>query len=469
MEGVQTQFGLKIEKIGEKFSHYFYGKTFPVQAALIAVLGYIADLPLVALLIYSLLASFIFIFYKNLAPIIPLFLTVIIIFNDYSIMNGVVPYLLLIPAGVSFVAHFFIHPVKWQRPSKFFYALIAITLAFAFAGITRPDYDFAFGIAYLVSLGPVLMVVYLLFLNYLPDKKDFHVQKYLCYTLMVTGLAMCLEIVYCRFVKISLSPWAWAELGWGNVNGCAAFLLLSIPATYYLMVKSRIIYPYLICILALYAGMFVGGSDAAFAIAALSSPFLIFYTYRHVYRTKRKVFTYTVLSIFLALVVVVLVFLIKFGFYNMLKMFQLDPSSSGREAIFSMAMKLFKENPLFGYGFQYADPHIDEYSPVRLYNFHSTFFHVIATMGICGLIAYIFYFVVRFAILMKNNTPFIMIMLTAFVMFECYALVDTGEFNAIPLMCSITLIITVVEQINKGQHKSYTLPLSTNKRRGYFF
>ena len=93
-----------------------------------------------------------------------------------------------------------------------------------------------------------------------------------------------------------------------------------------------------------------------------------------------------------------------------------------------------------------------------LYNFHSVFFHVLATMGIMGIVAYIFYYIARFKILMETNTCFSLFITITFIMFECYAFIDTAEFNAIPLMSTLTVMITIVELTNKKSNDQ-ALPL----------
>ncbi len=465
MENSQAKTKFELEDIGEKLSHYFFGKTFPIQVGLIITLCYIAEATLVALAIISLLASFIFIFYKNVAPIIPLLLMVVMCFKDYSAMSGIIPYAILSPAIASFIARFFIHPIKWRIPGKLFLPLIFVSIAYALAGVTRDDYDFTFGIAYFLSLGPTMLVIYFFFSSNFDKRKNFCIKKYLCYCLMVTGLAMSFEIAFMRYVS---AYGDWMELGWGNVNGCAAFLLLAIPACYYLIMNSRVIIPLLLCLLLLYAGLLISGSDAALGFGLIYSPFLLLYTYRHLYRTKRKLFTYSVALIIIAVATIIIALVSIYTYEGMLALLQIDSSSSGRVPIYEKALELFRENPIFGYGFQYAEEGTTP-SSIRLYNFHSTFFHVLATMGLFGLLAYTFYFVMRFIILMKKYSPFTMTMLTAFIMFENYAMVDTGEFNAIPLMSAITVMLAVVEWATKKDNATSALPLATNKRNGYYF
>ncbi len=443
--------------IGEKVSNYFYGTAFPIQIGLLVVLCYIIKLPLIALSLIVLSATLIFLCCKNLAPIFPLLFMVLLAFNSYEPFNELTAYLIILPAGIALVARFFIHPVKWQRPSLLLYALLAVTLAFALGGLTSNDYNPKLAIAYLISLGPVMIIIYLLFSNNIIKIKDFDVKKYLCLTILIAGLAISAEIAYLRYVA---KQERWIELGWANVNACAGFLLLAIPACYYLTVKSKATAPLIICLLCLYFGMLISGSDAAFCIAIAYSPFLLLYTFTHVYGIKRKILGYSAFIIILGVAVAILIYASKYSFNELLGLLQLDSNDSGRNEIYMKAIELFRKNPIFGAGFSYTDEWT-QISPVRLYNFHSTFFHTLATMGIFGVVAYGFYVFIRFFILMKKNTSFTTIMLIAFIMFESYAMVDTGEFNAIPLMCTVTVIITVAEWSTKKENMSCELPLAT--------
>ena len=142
-------------------------------------------------------------------------------------------------------------------------------------------------------------------------------------------------------------------------------------------------------------------------------------------------------------------------------------SDNGRLPLYKESLFLFAKYPIFGAGAGYINYDTELITNgIRIYNFHSTFFHVIATMGIIGFFAYLYYFVERFKILMARYNAFTFFMLTAFIMFECYGMVDTCEFNAIPLMCAVTVMLVVVE-INKGNDCS-PLPLAYNRKYGKF-
>jgi O-antigen ligase len=175
-----------------------------------------------------------------------------------------------------------------------------------------------------------------------------------------------------------------------------------------------------------------------------------------------------VVIVVVAIATAIIVFVSLYGLEGTLDLLQIQVSDNGREPRYKKAIELFKENPIFGYGFQYTEDGTIA-SPIRIYNFHSTLFHVMATMGTFGLLAYLFYFVQRFAILMKSCSPFTTTMLIGFILVESYAMVDTGEFNAIPLMSAVTVMLAVVEWSTKKGNATSALPLATNKHNGYYF
>ncbi len=465
MNCAEKQDAKQLNTVSKLLSPFFFGKAFPIFIALTVSLSYVSSLPLLGLAVISICATFIFILYKDVTPIIPLLFMVVLTFRDYDVMNEIWAYIILMPAIASFVARFFIHPIKWTKPGKLFLPLILVTLAYVLGGVLRPEYDILTGIAYTISLGPTIIVVYLFFYYNIDAKNSASIRKYLCFTFVCAALVMILQIVFIKYVIRPVQYW---ELGWANRNAAAAFFLLAIPACYYLIVKSKNICPQLILLLVLYVGVVLSGSDATLLISIVYSPFLIYCTYRNIYRTKRLIFAYSVATVIIVIASLVIVLTAVYGFYGTIELLNISSSDSGRTGIYQTGVQLFKENPLFGYGFGYVE---DGASPsaIRLFNFHSTLLHIMATMGLFGVVMYAIYFIARFSIFAKSNSPFPTVMLIAFVMFESYAMVDTGEFNAIPLTSAITVILTIVELTTKKGNANSALPLSTNKRSGYNF
>ena len=121
--------------------------------------------------------------------------------------------------------------------------------------------------------------------------------------------------------------------------------------------------------------------------------------------------------------------------------------SSGRTELFKEAWGLFKAHPIFGVGKGYMGPNTPP-SAIGVYFFHSTFFQVIACMGIVGLAAYAYFYIIRFKILFKNiKHSFNLFCLALLIGFEGYSLLDTGTFIAYPFMALIVIITLLLERV----------------------
>ncbi|MBQ8426325.1 MAG: O-antigen ligase family protein, partial [Clostridia bacterium] len=175
----------------------------------------------------------------------------------------------------------------------------------------------------------------------------------------------------------------------------------------------------------------------------------------------RKTYVHTIIIISALLLTALVITVVLYGFGELLVAVKPFFSDSSRTKLYEEALNLFAKYPLFGSGLGYVESDTVSALSISLYNFHSVFFHVLATMGIVGIVAYIFYYIARFKILMKNYNCFSLFATIAFLMFECYAFIDTAEFNVIPLMSTVTVFITIVELTNKKSNDE-PLPLTIN-------
>ena len=125
-----------------------------------------------------------------------------------------------------------------------------------------------------------------------------------------------------------------------------------------------------------------------------------------------------------------------------------------RLGLYEYAIELFKLNPIFGAGQGYGSNTIESFH--RGY-FHSTFFHAIGTMGLFGLLSFIFFYYARIRHLARKSTLLGLFTMIAFMMFAVYALIDNGEFNLVILY--MTTVISTVGLINKRGKDKQPLPL----------
>ena len=139
----------------------------------------------------------------------------------------------------------------------------------------------------------------------------------------------------------------------------------------------------------------------------------------------------------------------------------LKSGDSGRTNLYSDAWRIFNEHPVFGAGFGYFNDFV--YSPasssqLRLFNFHSTLFQVIGSMGLFGLIVYVYYFWARISVFTKYNNTFNLFAFFAFLLYSSYGFIDTVEFSTIPGVLAVTMI-TLMTEFSNTQEKPFKSPL----------
>lgn len=436
---------------GKKCQGFFYGPFFPVFAALTSSACYVANQPYIALFLFAFSAFIIFTCYKDVTPIIPLLLMVVMTFRDYSIMDKPWGYLALSPAMIGFLAHFILYPPKGYRLGKLTLPLIFVITAMFLSGIGSVNNQLGSYLAYAIALGPTILIVYLFFSMYVEPPKWFSLKKYLCYVFMIIGLNMMLHVMFSHANDKLIKDHLFYELGWANINTPATFMSFAVPAIFYLMTKSKNFAPYFLALVFLIAGLLLTSSRAALGLVGFSFPFLSFLAYKKMDKSQRKFFLSYLIFALLVLVALLIYFINIYKMDYIINYVKENVLDKDRLSLYKEAIELFKKFPFFGAGLGYAspDPNYAELTYLRSYNFHSTLFHVIATMGILGLLAYIFYFAQRIRILTSEPSTFNVFVLFIFIMFESHSMIDTGEFNAIPLMCALTVMIAVAENVSR--------------------
>lgn len=436
---------------------FIYSAYYPVLVSLWATCCFMLNLPVLGLSVMILLAGLVLIFIKDLSPLIPLIASCILTVRNYSVLTSVpciVEYCLL---GACFIYHFIRFPFKQFYLGKLFFPLCLVSAALFLGGtLSQQGLDrYADGLAVAFATGPALLIIYLIFINGIDAPKNTDLPLYVCYAILSATVCACTEIlfVYLRH-NVDFYPLT-RSVGWGNYNTVGAMTLISIPICCFIAVKTKKFASMSSVIISMIATDIISGSDGSIGIAAFSLPFLIIFVLINVNAEYRKRLVLCISVIILLICVAGLILLYKFGF-DAVSSFIIDKTNAtGRFALYDKAIKIFRKNPVLGIGQGFYDES-SEY--LQTYNFHSTFFHVLATMGIFGIIAYFVYYFFRFKILLGKNSSVNTFAYFSFIMFEAYGLIDVCEFNILPLMTFITLIILTVELSNiKGEEKN--LPL----------
>ena len=442
---------------------FFYGAAYPLIVAAFAVLSYFTAIPQIAIIAFGIFACVSLIIFRDLTPIVTPLAFVMLIFRSYDAVLTPVPLIVFGAVFCCIIAHFIIYPMHFVK-GKLYLPLIFVSVAILIGGVGSPYIkDYMRGFATAVAVGPVLLLVYFIFTSYVCPPKPVDKKMSVCYLLTVLGVAVSLEIVlhryFCSFPDLIANH---DDLGWNNVNGVGALLIFTIPACWYVITRNKHVVLSLLSIVIIYTGVFLTKSDGCIGTALVFIPVLALFSVFRGDNLHKNVLAKIFLVVLLIMVAIAGFALTKTSIKSVWDFLILKLSNdTNRTLLYKEALELFKAFPILGVGQGYYNP--DGWlitSAVVAYNFHSTFFHVLATMGIVGVIVYIYYFVQRYRILMHNNSAFNLFMFFAFTMYEIYAMVDTGEFNVMPALLVVTLTLIFVERINeKGNDGALPLQL----------
>ena len=149
------------------------------------------------------------------------------------------------------------------------------------------------------------------------------------------------------------------------------------------------------------------------------------------------------------IIIALALFIYKFNnIINLLNrlMFQ-ETGDNGRFDLYKEAWQCFIAHPILGVGLGYQGSNY-EIRSIAFYFFHSTFFQIIASTGLIGLIAFVYFYFKRYEILIKSlkKSVFAIFSLIAMLGFEAYSMIDTGTFIPFPFMMLIMFLTMILEE-----------------------
>lgn len=434
---------LKTAKNGIKYLYhavtekFVYGVFYPLLVAVWVFLCYAINLQALGLGVLIIAACFFFFTNEDLTPVIPIFALFIFLIRDFSALASL-PYTVFYALlAISVIFHLFKYPFKKFRTGKLFFPLCLVSFALMLGGVLSPAViAFAVGLPTVIGAGGLLLFIYLLFLNGIKPQKGFNLAVYLCCVIVIAAVTVSFQLLF-------------NGAKWGNTNAAATVILIAVPACCYLMTKTRYLSSLCAVIVFFAASLYLTGSDGCMGILAVASPFIFAFTVSKLKSAEKKHALIFAEIALLVLCAACFVYLLINGTDKVIEEFLRRADSRVRIKLYLAAIDCFIKYPLTGVGLGYNDPTIFiTENALQPFNFHSVFLHVLGTMGIIGIIAYAVYYTARFKIIISNPSHFNFYVFISFVLFEAYAMIDTCEFNVIPLMSYMTLFLVCAEILN---------------------
>lgn len=301
--------------------------------------------------------------------------------------------------------------------------LIAFTLSKA-RTVAQPLVAFPYIDALIVVI-IIAFYFFFLFTNTAESSKPF--AKTFAYFGVLVSLQM---ITYYSSTALgdSFSP----NTGWGNPNEGANILLLVLPFSLYLSVeKARYLWPFFFTIIGIILTLSRGG--ILFMVFALIWLLIL------LFRKYRKRFYQTII-IFAIIIGITYLFAPTLFLFIFNTILQDGFSDSGRFELYRQAWQIFQEHPWLGIGTTLSPAVFDV--PVW---FHSTFFDVIASLGVIGLVAFLFHLFQKYFLLFTKRNPFKWFALAGILASEMYGLIDVSYFHFLYFIVLI-FILSFVER-----------------------
>ena len=351
---------------------------------------------------------------------------------------------------------------------KMFFPQLAVSIALLLGGvgvISTQAYERTLLNCLLLGFG--VLLVYVFYNHFLKrdDNRDYG--AYFSRVMMYIGIIISLELIV-HIIRSGIPSSQWAEaywrIGWGSRNSIATFLILTAGLTFYLSTQSRHGWVYLALGLLQYFCIIMTFSRGGIVFGAISGVLALIFTIVKA-KDKKRQLIYTAVIVGFALIMY-LIFMSRIN-GMIASLISRGTGSSGRIDIYKEAWELFKTYPFQGggMGFIGSSPFVN-LNALGQYWMHSTFFQVIACMGIIGLIAYLYYYGARLFLLFKNiKNSFNLFVLAVWVGYEGYCLIDTGTF--VPQNMMLIIVMTLILELNNAKKPSAISELSNSEEYIY--
>ena len=449
----------------ETADRFWYGSAWIVAVAAVVFVSWMFEWEYYGMVAVIAAASLMLIFKDDILPLLPVVLVICFIFPknvDPVAYYGAPAFLAFLPLTVAIL----IHIVRFRRRIRFgkqFLPQLAVSIALALGGLgTATAEEYTRGLTYILLLGLLILVLYFLFYQYVNPPKELDLRRYVAFALVVMGLVLVAQYVvfYYRNPKLLQAVGNPTDLGWGISNNVATLLLLSIPACFYLAVKSKIGVGYLLCAVLQYVALLLTWSRGGILVGVVLLSVLLIYGIKAADHSRW--FGVSLLLV-VAAVVAVLAALWEQVFPVLEKALHQGTGDAGRIDLYKEAIECFRSNIWFGAGVGFIGEHF-AMTNMPMYWFHSTAFQIIADMGLVGVAAYLFFYLVRYFGVLLRRDKFNIAILLGVLGFDAYSMIDTGTFVPVPTMLIVMLITMTAELANKQDRDSEIIIKDTRNR-----
>ncbi len=395
--------------------------------------------------------------FAALCPMMAVIMLMTVYYDDYFRM---MPYAwLIIPAVLALGVNLILYRKPFVR-GKLLFPMAAVSVALLIGGIgviPKNEYFCGTSFYYMLGLGIVPLVFYILLCARMSIRRAYDVVE----RIAEIGYSMAL---------FSVLLIAWYYLGHLNEfssgfktpfipyrNFCTTVMLFGLPMPCYFIRKNHW---HLLSIPLIYVTMLFGASRSALIFGTVEIIFCFWYIYRTDV-TSRKFYRRIGLIILipLAAVSVGVVYMMFFSPSRRIGVDEFIGANENRVRFYRQGVKDFLVHPLIGCGLaNMKNKNIWQGVPGSLNFYHNAVIQAAASLGIVGLAAYGYQFVVRALLIWKNRHGRYALLAVPYMGMLLMSQTNPGIFAPLPMGLLLVLLfasLEFAEEESESEIKAY--------------
>lgn len=430
-----------LSSVREKLRPILQSPWFMVPVFAGAALSLIYQAPIEGTIGFVLLICALLVLSDNTAvTLLPFSLLCMFVLKEYNSFDRFIKlWWLAIPVIPSMLFHLIAYREKPHK-SILLYGLIGVAIAITLGGvgsISSAEYFTGANLYYVAGLGIVMVLMHLLISSKYHDREGFDIQNHLClvfYLIGIFGVFMLFQHFGAHWDEIRSN--GLPEIQWSN--NLSTFLMIAMPFGFYYSRKNAL---HMIPTLLMFAAMLLTRSRAPliFGVAEYFICVIVFTVIDH-----KRWYVYLLPAAALTITACIYHEPVLRYFFDTMEL----SNNFENEARFRMAMRAwgeFSANPLFGSGLG-ATGRQDIYNPVKFAMnwYHSAPFQIFGSLGIVGILAYLFLWYTRVKVFLAHRTIFGYTVMLSQVGLFLMSMVNPGFFCPFPYEFFMVIMFAVL-------------------------
>lgn len=441
----------KLQISADKF---WNSKYFIFINILAAVTGLAVKQALICMFIILAEAVFLLLFCDDMLsiafPLFAIFLTSTEYFKDYSVLG---PYMWY--AIIPFAAAMIFQLVYYRKPfvkGRLLYPMLAVSLALILGGvgtIKAEDYFLPFSLYYVLGLGLGMTAIYCITVSRLQNERSYDRAERLTTILYAAGILAVLVLLVFYVQNFERFIAKGGALFYKPRNYLCTVIFLAMPPCCHYIKKNNL---HLLIMAAMFATLFMSGSRSGLLIGTILLVICAVYVYA-TNKESRKL--YNILIIIVAIFTVIVAFKFAPDIYDYLYSYRADEfdgkfisSNETRVQYIKLGLQDFKEHPIFGIGLGNLE-HIKvfkAYFTGCIVFYHNCVIQIIGSMGLAGILAYVWLVSERVKLMWKTRKSDMMIFSLSYIGVILMSLVNPGIFCPFPEAGAVMLMFAIMER-----------------------